>query len=195
MKSPSLPALAAALALFAPLAVACTNGPSRDASIAGDSLHGAAPAGAAPLDAAQGRDVAAADRLIGRLLHEVVPDSALWGSWTVYPIERRIGLRVAQLADGWWLLGDTLAGYDGPTAHWRVRAARQVPAPRQGEQYVGSCLLTGATENDGTIAARMTRSAGEALTPIHGAWRLDPGRWRFTPVPVDSLACYNEGGG
>jgi hypothetical protein len=177
------------------LALACTNGPSREARISGDSLHVSTPSDSATLSATQGRDVAAAARLVDRLLDDVVPDTALWGSWAVYPLAQRIGIRVARLADGWWLLADTLVGYDGPKAQWRIRAALAVPAPRPGEQYVGSCMRTGATENDGTIAARVTLSTGEELKPIHGAFRLDPETWRLVPFPVDSLSCYNEGGG
>jgi len=192
VRPPSLSALAAALPL---LAIACSSADSRDASIPGDSLHASPSAFSAPTGSAEGRGVAAGNRLLDRLLDDVVPDSALWGSWGLYPLERHIGLRVAQLADGWWLLADTLVGYDGPRAQWRIRAALAVPAPRPGEQYVGSCMRTGATENDGTIVARVTLSTGEELKSIRGAFRLDPATRRLVPFPADSLSCYNEGGG
>ena len=44
-------------------------------------------------------------------------------------------------------------------------------------------------------ARRASSGRGEALTPIHSAWRLDPATWHFRSFPTDSLACYNEGGG
>lgn len=136
-----------------------------------------------------------ASQLVGRLLHEVVPDSALYGSWTVYPIERHVGIRYVVLDGRHLLLADTLVGYDGASARWRIRQAQTIVTPRPGQGYVASCALRGANAADGTVVARVTRSANEALEPVHDAWRLDPATWRFAPFPPDSLACYNEGGG
>ncbi|MFP5354069.1 MAG: hypothetical protein ACLGIK_02795 [Gemmatimonadota bacterium] len=133
--------------------------------------------------------------LVGKLLGEVVPDTALLSSWAVYPVERHVGIRLALVGGRHYLLADTLVGYDGPTAVWRIRQVQAVEAPAAGEGYVGSCALPGADAADGTVVARVTLSAGEQLTPIHAAWRLDPAIWQFRPFPTDSLNCYNEGGG
>ena len=136
-----------------------------------------------------------APRLVGQLLDEVIPDSALYGSWRVYPLERYVGIRHVVVDGRHVLVADTLDGYDGSSARWRIRQAQTVETPRAGEGYVASCALPGADAADGTVVARVTLSANEALEPVHDAWRLDPATWRFAPFPPDSLACYNEGGG
>lgn len=133
--------------------------------------------------------------IVGRMLDDVVPDSALLSSWAVYPVERHIGIRLAVIGGRHYLLADTLTGYDGPSALWRIRQAQPVGAPRDGEGYIASCALTGADASDGTVVARVTLSAEETLSPVHAAWRLDPETWQFRPFPTDSLVCYNEGGG
>ncbi len=133
--------------------------------------------------------------LIGQLLDSVAPDSALLSSWGVFPLERHIGIRLVVVNRQHYLLADTLVGYDGNTARWRIRQAQPVEAAPAGEAWVGSCAIGNADASDGTVVARVTLSAGEALTPVHNAWRLDPVSWQFRPFPADSLSCYNEGGG
>lgn len=133
--------------------------------------------------------------LIGQLLDSIAPDSALLSSWGVFPLERHVGIRLVAINGQHYLLADTLVGYDGDRARWRIRQAQRVEAAREGEAWVGSCAIGHADASDGTVVARVTLSAGEALTPVHSAWRLDPVTWRFRQFPVDSLACYNEGGG
>lgn len=171
-------------------ALACTSEPR---AATGDTASVASSAAAASVaQATGGTDVLA---FVGTLLSEVVPDSALLASWAVYPVERHVGIRLALVDGRHYLLADTLVGYEGPTALWRIRQVQAVEAPRAGEGYVGSCALAGADAADGTVVARVTLSANEALTPIHAAWRLDPANWQFRPFPTDSLDCYNEGGG
>lgn len=183
---PPLVALAtAALLAFAP---GCQKPGADDGSRQTDTI-------APTSDSASRASEAPADRFTGHLLHEVVPDSALMASWTVYPTERRIGLRLVDVDGLWMLLADTLVGYDGPKALWRIRAARKIPAPAEGEGYVASCAIGDADAADATVVARVTMSANESLSPIHAAWRLDPVGWRFNDFPADSLSCYNEGGG
>lgn len=185
-------ACAATLAgsLLAVGSLACTSEPR---AAAGDTASLTSSAAAASVaQATGGTDVPS---FVGKLLGEVVPDSALLASWAVYPVERHVGIRLALVDGQHYLLADTLVGYEGPTALWRIRQAQAVDAPRPGEGYVGSCALPGADAADGTVVARVTISAGETLTPIHAAWRLDPATWQFRSFPTDSLSCYNEGGG
>jgi hypothetical protein len=153
-----------------------------------DSLSAVGATSPAATASGDARGSAASPSLVGRLLDDVIPDSALFGSWTVYPIERRVGIRHVVLDGAHLLLADTLDGYDGDRARWRIRQVQPVDAPRPG-------ALPGADASDGTVVARVTLSPDESLTPIHAAWRLDPSTWRFASFPTDSLACYNEGGG
>lgn len=169
------------------LAAACGE---RVPNVARDSAIAPAPSAAAA-----SRTAMPDDTLIGRLLSDVVPDSALLSSWGMYPLERHIGIRLALIGGEHYLLADTLDGYDGDRPRWRIRQAQRVEAARPGEGWVGSCAIGTADASDGTVVARVTLSAGEALTPIHSAWRLDPATWHFRSFPTDSLACYNEGGG
>lgn len=180
------------------LGVALGCGPVGEGAQPGGETGSPSTVGAAHSPAPSGEDArgaAATASLVGRLLDDVVPDSALFGSWVVHPVERRIGMRYVVLEGAHLLLADTLEGHDGDRARWRIRQVQPVAAPAAGEGYVASCALPGADAADGTVVARVTLSPDEALTPIHAAWRLDPSTWRFAPFPTDSLACYNEGGG
>jgi len=177
-------------------AAACAPGdgaPSADRNAQAQSTVGVSPAPAPSADTSAPSATAAA--LVGRRLDDVVPDSALFGSWAVYPVERRIGIRHVVLDGQHLLLADTLDGYDGDRARWRIRQVQPVDALRPGEGYVASCALPGADAADGTVVARVTLSPDESLTAVHAAWRLDPSTWRFAPFPTDSLSCFNEGGG
>lgn len=184
---------AVACIVFLAAAIACSPEPR---TAAGDSASVASSLPAVPASEAPVADsLEFVGKFVGKLLSDVVPDSSLLSSWAVYPVERHIGIRLALVGGRHYLLADTLVGYDGPAALWRIRQAQSVDAPRAGEGYVSSCALPGADAADGTVVARVTLSAGEALTPIHAAWRLDPATWQFRPFPTDSLSCYNEGGG
>ncbi len=176
--------------LLGTLAFAAACG-GRDIEPSADSV--AAPPPMQPLTAAPATTTASP--LIGQLLDSVAPDSALLSSWGVFPLERHIGIRLVAINGEQYLLADTLVGYSGDRARWRIRQAQRVEAAKAGEAWVGSCAIGGADASDGTVVARVTLSAGEALTPVHSAWRLDPATWQFRRFPVDSLSCYNEGGG
>jgi len=155
------------------------------------------PSLAQGIDTASPTDTAAAPdphSLIGLILHESLPDSSIQASWTMYPLERRIGIRHVTFGGRHLLIADSLVGYDGPIASWRIRQVQPVETPGAGEGYVASCAITGANAGDGTVVARVTHSLSEDLS-AHAAWRLNPVTWRFRPFPVDSLSCYNEGGG
>lgn len=133
--------------------------------------------------------------LIGKLVDDAVPDSAYLSAWGVYPVERHIGIVLARVGGAHYLLADTLVGYDGHRARWLIRQAQRVEEAGKGEAWVASCAIGKADASDGTVVARVTLGDGDALAPIHAAWRLDPATWRFRPFPTDSLTCYNEGMG
>lgn len=165
-----------------------------DSTRAAAATTASAESPASPTDAA-GDPATVVRVLVGRLLHEIVPDSSLHASWAVSSVERHVGIRHVVLGGSHYLLADTLVGYEGPTALWRLRQAQPIPAPAPGEGYIASCALPKADAADGTVVARVTRSAGESLSPVHAAWRLDPASWSFAAFPTDSLSCYNEGSG
>lgn len=176
--------------LRAMLAFAAACG-GRETESSADSVAVPPPAQSSPAAPA----TTTASPLIGQLLDSVAPDSALLSSWGVFPLERHIGIRLVSVNGQHYLLADTLVGYNGDRALWRIRQAQRVEAAKPGEAWVGSCAIGSADASDGTVVARVTLSAGEALTPVHSAWRLDPATWQFRAFPVDSLSCYNEGGG
>lgn len=176
--------------LVATLVFAAACG-ARDTNSSADSVATAPPIQPSAASPASSPESA----LIGQLLDSIAPDSALLSSWGVFPLERHIGIRLVAVNDAQYLLADTLVGYDGDRARWRIRQAQRVEATKAGEAWVGSCAIGGADASDGTVVARVTLSAGETLTPVHSAWRLDPATWQFRQFPVDSLSCYNEGGG
>jgi len=175
--------------IVALLGAACS---SRTADGTSDSVRrDSATARPSPITAPASGDTA----LIGKLVDDVVPDSAYLSAWGVYPLERHIGIVLARVDGAHYLLADTLVGYDGPRARWLIRQAQRVEGAGKGEAWVASCAIGKADASDGTVVARVTLGDGDALTPIHAAWRLDPATWRFRPFPTDSLTCYNEGMG
>jgi hypothetical protein len=133
--------------------------------------------------------------LVCRLLDDVVAVTALQASWALQPLGRHVGIVHAAIGATHYLLADSLVGYDGPEARWRIREAQRIAAPRAGEAWVTSCVVAGAASSDGTIVARVTLTPDDTLPTPHEAWRLDAVAWRFSPFPAATLSCYNEGGG
>ncbi len=133
--------------------------------------------------------------LLGRLVDDVVSDSALQASWALQPLERHVGIVHATIGNSHFLLADSLVGYDGPKAQWRIRQAQRIAAPSAGEAWVTSCVVAGGESSDGTIVALVTLTPDDSLPTPRDAWRLDPVAWRFAPFAAATLSCYNEGGG
>lgn len=136
----------------------------------------------------------AARALVGREIDDVVRDSSLQASWALEPLERHVGIVHAIVGQAHLLLADSLVGYDGAKAIWRIRQAQRIAAPRPGEAWVTSCVIAGTETRDGSIVARVTLAPDDTLPTPHDAWRLDPVAWRFSPYPPATLSCFNEGG-
>lgn len=175
------------------LLIASACGGTRDGEASSDSA--VSPGTTSSPSSASLPNVPSASPLIGRLIDEVVGDSALEASWSLEPIERHTGIVHARVGATHYLLADSLVGYDGPRAQWRIRQAQSVSPPRPGEAWVTSCVVAGTESRDGTIVALVTLTPDDTLPTPHDAWRLDPVAWRFTPYPPATLSCFNEGGG
>lgn len=183
----------AATAMLAIAAVACDPPGERErltdapgvvaAAIANDTL----PDGDRTTDAAP-------RALVGRLIDDVVTDSSLQASWALEPLEQHVGIVHAVVGQAHVLLADSLVGYNGAKAMWRIRQAQSIAAPRPGEAWVTSCVVGGTDVRDGTIVARVTLTADDTLPTPHDAWQLDRATWRFSPYPPAALSCFNEGG-
>ncbi len=178
--------------LFA-ISTACAG---RDGAVrsASDAASASVGQGVDTLAGVGVRGDASTASLVGRLVDDVVRDSALQASWALEPLERHLGIVHATIGDAHYLLADSLVGYDGPRARWLIRQAQRVSTPGPGEAWVTSCVISGTDARDGTIVARVTLTPDDSLPTPHDAWRLDPAAWRFTPFPPASLSCFNEGG-
>ncbi len=184
-------------ALLTAMALAACTAPPDDAGGAKAAAAGAALSyrPSDPLGVVGVAPEESGGELVGRFVDNVAPDSRLQASWSLYPTEHHVGIVHVAIAGAHYLLADTLVGYDGPKARWRIRQMQRIPAPDAGEAYVTSCALAGRNAADGTIVARVTLTRGDTLPSPHAAWRFDPLTWRFLPLPTNALSCYNEEGG
>jgi len=77
-------------------------------------------------------------------------------------------------------------------AHWEIIAALPPQPLPMGYQFSGgNCLNDNKPQKE--IVAILKRDNRKALTQIHKAWKADPQKGTFEPLPLEGIQCDSEG--
>jgi hypothetical protein len=77
-------------------------------------------------------------------------------------------------------------------AHWEIIAALPPQLLPVGYQFSGGNCLN-ANKPQPEIVAILKMKKNEALTQVHKAWKADPQKGTFEPLPLEGIQCNNEG--
>ena len=91
-----------------------------------------------------------------------------------------------------WLVVGRMVGRDGAQARWLITDAVAYPKAEAGfHLQMGSCRLAGR-EDDRVIAVVRDDDAGELLTDVHWARRVELPVGKFTELDPRAVDCLNE---
>ena len=77
-------------------------------------------------------------------------------------------------------------------AHWEIIAALPPQLLPMGYQFTGGNCLNENNPQPGIVAILKIEKK-KALTQVHKAWKADPQKGTFEPLPLEGIQCNNEG--
>jgi hypothetical protein len=113
------------------------------------------------------------------------------------PAQNYVGLKIPPMPKGHetelgYLLGRLLYHDEKGRAHWEIIAALPPqPLPTGYHFSGGNCLTHNKPQPE--IVAILRMEDKKTLTRVHKAWRANPQKETFEPLPLEGIQCINKG--